>query len=107
MKKASAFQLAVSYVGVFLGAGFVSGQELWQFLPASVRGGFKRPPPVAEKGAQKLGRHLCLRKQGAAQMLSANPDLFAPRTEGELPVGQEKPVWTAPPLLCRRSFSSF
>lgn len=32
MKKASTFQLAMSYVGVFLGAGFVSGQELWQFF---------------------------------------------------------------------------
>ena len=32
MKKISASQLAVSYVGVFLGAGFVSGQELWQFF---------------------------------------------------------------------------
>lgn len=32
MKKASTFQLAISYVGVFLGAGFVSGQELWQFF---------------------------------------------------------------------------
>jgi len=28
----SAAQLAMSYVGVFLGAGFVSGQELWQFF---------------------------------------------------------------------------
>jgi len=32
MKKLSATQLALSYVGVFLGAGFVSGQELWQFF---------------------------------------------------------------------------
>ena len=32
MKKLSASQLALSYVGVFLGAGFVSGQELWQFF---------------------------------------------------------------------------
>ena len=28
----SAGQLALSYTGVFLGAGFVSGQELWQFF---------------------------------------------------------------------------
>ena len=32
MKQLSAMQLAVSYTGVFLGAGFVSGQELWQFF---------------------------------------------------------------------------
>ena len=32
MKKISARQLAMSYTGVFLGAGFVSGQELWQFF---------------------------------------------------------------------------
>ena len=32
MKQLSAIQLAVSYTGVFLGAGFVSGQELWQFF---------------------------------------------------------------------------
>jgi len=28
----SSWQLALSYVGAFLGAGFVSGQELWQFF---------------------------------------------------------------------------
>ena len=32
MKRLSAMQLALSYTGVFLGAGFVSGQELWQFF---------------------------------------------------------------------------
>lgn len=32
MKQMSAGQLALSYTGVFLGAGFVSGQELWQFF---------------------------------------------------------------------------
>ena len=32
MKQLSAIQLALSYTGVFLGAGFVSGQELWQFF---------------------------------------------------------------------------
>ena len=32
MKQLSAMQLALSYTGVFLGAGFVSGQELWQFF---------------------------------------------------------------------------
>ena len=32
MKKITAKQLAMSYTGVFLGAGFVSGQELWQFF---------------------------------------------------------------------------
>ena len=32
MKHLSAAQLALSYTGGFLGAGFVSGQELWQFF---------------------------------------------------------------------------
>ncbi len=32
MKPIKTGQLAMSYVGVFLGAGFVSGQELWQFF---------------------------------------------------------------------------
>ena len=32
MKQVSAKQLALSFTGVFLGAGFVSGQELWQFF---------------------------------------------------------------------------
>ena len=32
MKQVSARQLALSFTGVFLGAGFVSGQELWQFF---------------------------------------------------------------------------
>lgn len=32
MKRASSLQLAFSFVGVVLGAGFVSGQELWQFF---------------------------------------------------------------------------
>ena len=32
MKKLSTTQLAMSYTGIFLGAGFVSGQELWQFF---------------------------------------------------------------------------
>jgi len=32
MKRVSTVQLAFSFVGVFLGAGFVSGQELWQFF---------------------------------------------------------------------------
>lgn len=31
-KTVSPWQLAMSFVGVFLGAGFVSGQELWQFF---------------------------------------------------------------------------
>ena len=31
-KKITSLQLAMSFVGVFLGAGFVSGQELWQFF---------------------------------------------------------------------------
>ena len=32
MKRVSSLQLAISFVGLFLGAGFVSGQELWQFF---------------------------------------------------------------------------
>lgn len=32
MKKITISSLAISYVGFFLGAGFVSGQELWQFF---------------------------------------------------------------------------
>lgn len=32
MKQISVGQLAMSFTGVFLGAGFVSGQELWQFF---------------------------------------------------------------------------
>ena len=40
MKKLSAKQLAMSYTGVFLGAGFVSGQELWQFFGAYGLGGY-------------------------------------------------------------------
>lgn len=32
MKKLSVSRLALTYVGTFLGAGFVSGQELWQFF---------------------------------------------------------------------------
>jgi len=32
MKKLSTLQLALSYVGAFLGVGFISGQELWQFF---------------------------------------------------------------------------
>jgi len=32
MKQISAWQLALSFTGSFLGAGFVSGQELWQFF---------------------------------------------------------------------------
>ena len=32
MKQISAFQLSLTFVGVFLGAGFVSGQEIWQFF---------------------------------------------------------------------------
>ena len=32
MKKLSPIQLALSFAGFFLGAGYVSGQELWQFF---------------------------------------------------------------------------
>ena len=40
MKKVSTFQLAISFIGVFLGAGFVSGQELWQFFACFGPAGF-------------------------------------------------------------------
>lgn len=32
MKKINTFQLAMTFAGCFLGAGYVSGQELWQFF---------------------------------------------------------------------------
>ena len=32
MKRKSVLKLAIAFIGVFLGAGFVSGQELWQFF---------------------------------------------------------------------------
>jgi len=32
MRSISIGKLAISYVGVFIGAGFISGQELWQFF---------------------------------------------------------------------------
>lgn len=34
MKKIGAFQLGFTFAGCFLGAGYVSGQELWQFFGA-------------------------------------------------------------------------
>jgi len=34
VKKIGAFQLAFTFAGCFLGAGYVSGQELWQFFGA-------------------------------------------------------------------------
>lgn len=40
MNYASVFKLAVAFVGVFLGAGFVSGQELWQFFACFGAWGF-------------------------------------------------------------------
>lgn len=40
MKRVSVLQLAVAFVGVFLGAGFVSGQELWQFFGCFGTAGF-------------------------------------------------------------------
>ena len=40
MKRISTFQLAISFVGVVLGAGFVSGQELWQFFACFGPAGF-------------------------------------------------------------------
>ena len=40
MKKISTIQLAISFIGVFLGAGFVSGQELWQFFACFGPAGF-------------------------------------------------------------------
>ena len=32
MKEIKTWSLAFTYVGCFLGAGFISGQELWQFF---------------------------------------------------------------------------
>lgn len=32
MKRTPTLKLAIAFIGVFLGAGFVSGQELWQFF---------------------------------------------------------------------------
>lgn len=40
MKQISMPKLAITYVGVFLGAGFVSGQELWQFFSCFGPAGF-------------------------------------------------------------------
>ena len=40
MKRTSVFQLAIAFVGVILGAGFVSGQELWQFFACFGKAGF-------------------------------------------------------------------
>jgi len=40
MKTVTTIQLAISFVGVFLGAGFVSGQELWQFFACFGPAGF-------------------------------------------------------------------
>ena len=40
MNTFSARKLAITYVGVFLGAGFVSGQELWQFFACFGPAGF-------------------------------------------------------------------
>lgn len=40
MRTFSAGKLAITYVGVFLGAGFVSGQELWQFFACFGPAGF-------------------------------------------------------------------
>ena len=40
MRKISSWQLAFSFIGCFLGAGFVSGQELWQFFGAFGAKGF-------------------------------------------------------------------
>lgn len=40
MKKITTLPLALSYVGAFLGAGFISGQELWQFFACFGKIGF-------------------------------------------------------------------
>ena len=39
MKKLSPIKLALTFAGCFLGAGYVSGQELWQFFGTFGRGG--------------------------------------------------------------------
>ncbi len=40
MKRNGIFSVSVTYVGCFLGAGFVSGQELWQFFGVHGKWGF-------------------------------------------------------------------
>lgn len=40
MKQLSVTRIAFLFSGCFLGAGFVSGQELWQFFGCFGRGGF-------------------------------------------------------------------
>ena len=40
MKKVNLFHLAMTFAGAFLGAGFVSGQELWQFFGSFGKPGF-------------------------------------------------------------------
>ena len=40
MKKINLFHLAMTFAGSFLGAGFVSGQELWQFFGSFGKPGF-------------------------------------------------------------------
>ena len=39
MKEIKTWSLAFTYVGCFLGAGFISGQELWQFFGSFGGGG--------------------------------------------------------------------
>lgn len=39
MKKISVFGIAMTFAGCFLGAGYVSGQELWQFFGSFGKGG--------------------------------------------------------------------
>ena len=40
MKQIKTWTLAFTYVGCFLGAGFISGQELWQFFGRFGENGF-------------------------------------------------------------------
>lgn len=40
MKKLTPIKLALTFAGCFLGAGYVSGQELWQFFGVFGKGGF-------------------------------------------------------------------
>ena len=52
MKKIGSLKLGLSFAGCFLGAGYVSGQELWQFF-----GSFGTFVDVTANGADKFLFH--------------------------------------------------
>ena len=94
MNQMSARQLALSYTGMFLGAGFVSGQELWQFFacfgPIGLLGfvGLIVPHMMRRLvGEESLRLNLACAMGGAALVALCDTlarVLFAPY---ELPVG--------------------